>query len=170
MQSLGKENNFWQKYHQLRRRKMASETDLYSTLEDVYSITRDNFESKWSGYFDHVLPDRSIQFYNKAFKTAHMEVNRLFDRHRISMRTRRLADQAYGVRLRKGDRLRDLIRLDVFGDKTVNQDIHPDLVLGDIAAAVKEDPILLLDTHHFFFHRPQQTEHIFCTKSSSVFF
>lgn len=153
--------DFWQKYHALRREQMPGAQELYRSMDDMYRLMRENFQNRWGAHMDKSIPEASIKTYNKLFASSHKQVARLLESHRVPARSRRLADLAYGVRLQKGDTLRDLLKLDIFGEKTVNQDIHPEYVFGDLRAAWDRHPILASDTNHFFFHRPQRTEHIF---------
>lgn len=153
--------DFWQKYHQVRREQMPGAQNLYKSMDEMYRHLREGFQLRWGAHMDKRIPDASIKTYNRLFASSHRQVARLLENHRVPLRSRRLADLAYGVRLKRGDTLRDLLKLDVFGEKTVNQDIHPDFVFGDLRAEWERNPILASDTNHFFFHRPQRTEHIF---------
>jgi hypothetical protein len=153
--------DFWQKYHDIRRKQMPGAQILYASMDDMYRRMRESFHRHWGPHMDKRIPDSSIKAYNGLFASSHKQVARLLQTHRVPLRSRRLADLAYGVRLKRGDTLRDLLKLDVFGEKTVNQDIHPDFVFGNLRAQWEKNPVLVSDTNHFFFHRPQRTEHIF---------
>ena len=74
---------------------------------------------------------------------------------------RRRADEFYGVQLTESSTLRDLLALDIFGKITINQDIHPENVFKGVTNPRLVDHAIKSDSHHFFFHRPQQTEFIF---------
>ncbi len=155
------ELDFWNRYQELRRQKMPVKSSLYSYLDKIYRVQRRDFETKWKSVYDRKLPPTSIRYYNELFSVAHHAVKNLFKKYPVQKRTHALAEQAYGVKLKVGDTFSDLLKLDVFGQKTNNQDIHPEIVFGDMRDAFRREPVLISNTHHFFFHRPQKSEHIF---------
>ncbi len=155
------EENFWNLYQELRIRKMPCESGLYPRLEKIYCKVRLDFHARYEEFFDRALPIQAIKVYNEIFSIAQETVENVLGRHPVSQRAHRLAIAAFAIRIQPGDTFSDLLKLDVFADKTCNQDILPELVFGDIAKTFRRNPVLASDTLHFFFHRPQKSQHIF---------
>lgn len=155
------EPSFWDKYLVLRNRQLPVDSEIHEFLENYYASGRQDFEKQWAKKFDRKIPKSSVDWYNDLFKEGHSAVLDVFAGERISKSVRRRADEFYGVKLKNDATLRDLLELDIFGQITINQDIHPENVFRGVSNPRLVDHVIKSDSHHFFFHRPQQTEFIF---------
>ncbi len=113
-------------------------------------------------YFDYPLPLKTIRYFNEIYSEVHNSVRGLLRNKRISKSRLQHMEETYSFRLKKGDRLIDLIETDVFYNFTESLDIHvPEALTGELST--HKDPNLTRKPtlYHYFLHRAQRTEFLF---------
>ncbi len=151
--------DFWHRFQTLRRSQLPIESNLYELLGAFYERERDRFHTRWQRHLNRRLPSSTIRFYNRAFADVQSIANATLQSRRVPASLRRRANDAYAFRLRARATLGELLMTDVFAPHTLGIDIPPDLALAGITRSQQER--LWEATHHFFLHRPQQTEILF---------
>lgn len=155
------EKSFWHRFHNLRKDELPVQSNFYQFLENYYKLARSRGQKIAEKFENKTLPAATLNFYNEQFDEIAEKVNLVMSDQSVDPQLRAKAKKAYKIHLGETATVRDLLDIDVFGDKTINQDIPVRQVARGINSEDRSNFDFRLNTYHFILHRPQVTEFMF---------
>ena len=153
--------NFFDKYSALREARLPIKSNIYEVLSRYYACVRREDQTKWRSKLHVKLPKSTISYYNCQFSDVERMLLPLIEKSSIPEISKSKAIAKAQFRLASNSCLEDLLRTDIFGQITTNQDIPVEEALTGISKSLIADYSFRLNTYHFILHGFQNTECLF---------